>query len=407
MPLGMPYRRMWLAAAISNLGDGVALTAMPLLATTLTRDPVLIAGVTVAGFLPWLLFSLLAGALVDRLDRRTLMGVVDLMRAGLVGLLGLAILFGTESIGLLYVIVFLLGCAETLFDNASQAIMPMLVASGDLEKANSRLYAAQIFMNQFAGPPLGGFLFAVAAVTPFLLDAGSFVAASALVLAIPGSFRVARSPTVERTAIGADIAEGLRCLWGDQIVRGLAIALGVFNLASNGVFAIFVLFALGPLGLSETGFGILLGVSAIGAFLGTLLAPRVSTLLGRGRTLVAVAIANGVSLIVIGIVADPVVTGALFALEGFAGIVWNVITVSLRQNLIPNHLLGRVNSVYRLIGWGTIPIGALAGGLIARGFGVRATFYVAGAVIIVMAQLLVRPLVPMIARAPTESDPKA
>lgn len=399
MALGTSYRTLWLASTISNIGDGLMLTAMPLLAVTLTRDPVLVAGVQTAAMLPWLLFSPVAGAIVDRLDRRSLMGTVDLVRAVLVGVLGIAVLVDGVTIPLLYVMVFLLGTAETLFDNGAQALMPMLVAQGDLEKANSRLFGAQIVTNEFAGPPIGGFLFAFAAAAPFLIDAASFALAAMLVLSLQGSFRAPRPEGTERRGLASEIAEGLRWLRGDAIVRGMALALGVFNLGVNGAFAIMVLYALGPLGLNETGFGVLLGVAAVGAFLGTLLAAGVAKVLGRGPTLMVIALVSGIDLIVIGIAQDRYVTAAMLALNGFAGVVWNVITVSLRQTLIPAHLLGRVNSVYRMIGWGTIPLGALLGGFIARGLGLRAVFFVFGVAIIGMAFVLVRPLVPLVARA--------
>lgn len=375
------------------------LTAVPLLAASLTRDPLLIAGVQVAALLPWLLFSLVAGALVDRLDRRTVMGVVDLARAAVVGALAVAVLFDAAHIALLYAIVFLLGVAETLFDNASQAIMPALVPAEHLERANARLYAAQIVTNQFVGPPLGGFLFAVAAASPFLIDAGSFVVASALVLLIPGAFRAAPAPNAAQRSIRREIVEGLRWLWREPVVRDMAVALGIFNLAYNAATAILVLFALEVLGLDETGYGLLLGVSAVGAFLGSVLAARVSAALGRGRALLAVAIVTGIDLILIAAFPHPAVTAGLLALEGFAGVVWNVITVSLRQSLIPDHLLGRVNSAYRLIGWGTIPIGAFTGGLVARGAGLSAPFYVSGVTTLALGIVLVRRLVPKIEAA--------
>lgn len=167
---------------------------MPLLAATLTRDPALVAGVSFAGFLPWLLFSLLAGAIVDRVDRRRLMWSVQVFRTALMGLLSVAILLGWSDrplLFLMYGVAFLLGTAETLFDNAAQAIMPSVVAKEHLEKANGRLYGVEMLANNFAGPPLGGFLFAVAASAPFLLDTGSFAMAAVLIWSMAGSFRPA------------------------------------------------------------------------------------------------------------------------------------------------------------------------------------------------------------------------
>ena len=167
----------------------MTLVAAPLLAATLTRDPLQIAGLAFAGRLPWLLFALPGGVLVDRLDRRRLMAAVDLFRSAAVGSLGLVVLLDFASLPLLYGIFFLVGTAETLFDTGSVAVVPAVVAKEDLQKANGRLYADQILANNMAGPPLGGLLFASAAALPFLLDAGTFSAAAALVLTLRGRFR--------------------------------------------------------------------------------------------------------------------------------------------------------------------------------------------------------------------------
>ena len=191
--LGPEYRKLWTASTVSNLGDGVTEVAAPLLAATLTRDPVLVAGLAFAHRLPWLLFTLVSGALVDRLDRRRIMWTADAVRTAMIGLLGLAVYAGLANLPLLYAVFFVLGTAETLFDNASQAILPAVVDREKLEKANGRLFGAQLVANEFAGPPLGGILFAAAAAAPFLLDAGTFAAAAALVLAMRGSFRPVRA----------------------------------------------------------------------------------------------------------------------------------------------------------------------------------------------------------------------
>lgn len=190
--LGPEYKKLWSASTISNLGDGVTLVAAPLLAASLTRDPLLVAGAVFVRQLAWLMFSLHAGALIDRLDRRLLMGYVDFFRSAVLGFLGIAVLLDFAGIPLLYAVFFLIGAAEPLFDNASVAVLPAVVDRESLQEANGRLFAAQIVMGEFVGPPLGGFLFATAAVLPFLLDAGTFAAAAALVLALRGRFQVER-----------------------------------------------------------------------------------------------------------------------------------------------------------------------------------------------------------------------
>src|SRR6266498_4796019 len=188
--LGPGYHKLWLAAAISTLGDGVCLTALPLLAATLSRDPLRVSLVAFASWLPWLLFGLLSGALVDRWDRRRMMWTVDACRFVVVGALGVAVLAGWASIPLLVAIGFLLGSGQTLFDNAAQSLIPTLVSRDTqrLERANSQLYGAQTVGQNFAGPPAGGALFALAASVPFLADAVSFAASSTLIATIRGSF---------------------------------------------------------------------------------------------------------------------------------------------------------------------------------------------------------------------------
>lgn len=385
--LGANYWKLWTASTISNLGDGVTLVAGPLLAASLTRDPVLVAGIAFAQRLPWLLFSLPSGALVDRLDRRLLMGTVDIFRAAMVGFLGISVLLGFVSLPLMYVVFFLLGTAETLFDNASQAVLPSVVARDSLEKANGRLFGGQVVANQFAGPPVGGFLFAVAASVPFLIDAGTFAAAAALVLVMRGRFRSERPEEEPKRTLTADIGEGLRWLFGHRLLRVVALMLGVANLTFAAFDAIFVLFAQNILGLGSVGFGILLASSSVGGVAGSLIADRIVLRLGPGCSLHAVLLSNAAALAVIATTENPFVVGAMIALVGIGVVVWNVTTISFRQAIVPERLFGRVNSVYRLLGWGGISVGALIGGFLADGLGLRAPFIFGVFVLVAMSLL--------------------
>ncbi|MGH3443093.1 MAG: MFS transporter [Nitriliruptorales bacterium] len=384
--LGSNYAKLWTASAISNLGDGIDGAALPLLAAYLTRDPLLFAGVAVAGRLPWLLFSLQAGAIADRVDRKRLMATVNVIRFGLMGALGLAVLGDWATIWLLYLVAFGLGVAETLFDNAAQALMPALVRKAQLERANGRLYGAEIVTNQFAGPPLGGLLFAVAMSLPILLDAGTFLVSGLLIFAISGSY-VARGATAPgatapgpRRRMRQEIGEGLRWLWNHRVLRALALMLGLANMMGMVVFSVFALFALDVVGVSEVGFGLLLTATAVGSFASSLVAGRVADRIGRGPALMWSVVGFSLPMIVQGAFPNVVVVAAMGVVFGFFVVLWNIITVSLRQSIIPDELLGRVNSVYRFFGWGSIPIGGLLGGLLAQAFGLRAPFFVAGAV---------------------------
>ena len=382
--LGSRYWRLWSASVVSNLGDGIDAAALPLLAATLTRDPRLVAGMAVAFTLPWLLFALPAGAIVDRLDRRKVMYRVNIVRAALVGVIALSVVTDTASIWLLYVIAFSLGTCETLFDNAAQSIMPSIVETHQLERANGRLYAGEVVTNVFVGPPIGGILFAVAASVPFWLDGASFLIAALLVATIAGSFRPAGAKVAgEKRSLRSDIAEGVRWLRNHRLLRTLALVLGALNFASWLGMATAVLFAQEILGLDEAGFGLLLAGMAVGSVLGGLFGARIAAALGPGRALIVTIAAERACGAAVGLMSNAVAVAVLFWFSGIFSVVWNVITVSLRQQIIPDHLLGRVNSVYRFLGWGSMPLGALAGGWLAEVFGLRAPWLIGGAVVAV------------------------
>lgn len=383
-PLGPNYQKLWTASAISNIGDGVRWTALPLLAASLTRDPAKVAAIDLAATLPWFLFALVAGALVDRIDKKMAMSIANGVRTLLMLGLGLAVLFDASSLIVLYVVAFLLGCAETIFDNSAQAIMPAVVQRSQLERANGRLYAAEIINNQFIGPPLGGFLFAAAAAVPFLLDSASFAISAVLIAAMGGSYQAPRGEADSRTTIRTDIAEGLRWLWQHRLIRTLAIMLGIWNGVSMAGFSIFVLFALEILELSEVGYGILLGAGTVGSLAGSLAASRLSKA-GAGTTLIAMVLFGALSSLGIALTSNAFVVGLMSAIFGFTSVVWNVITVSLRQAIIPERLLGRVNSVYRLLGWGSMPIGAALGGIMGSVYGLRSPFVLQFVVLVIMA----------------------
>jgi MFS family permease len=378
---GLPgsFYRLLSASAGSNVADGIFWVALPLLAIRLTDSPALVAGVAVASRLPWLLFSLVAGALADRLDRRRTMILVDLFRAGLLGGLALAAAANLASLPLLYVVAFALGVAETLFDTSAQSIMPNLVEPDRLNRANGRLYSVELTMNQFVGPPLGGFLAAISIALAFGTGAVAYLLAAAALFTIRGAFRPVREGPPTR--IVDDIAEGVRYLFGHPLLRVLAIMVGLGNLASNAVFAVFVLYAVrpGPLGLDEVGFGFITTSLAIGSVVGTFLVEPLERRLGRAN-LLAVSMATMSSTLLIPAITTSVpVIFVVWFISGAIGIAWNVITVSLRQRIVPDALLGRVNATYRLLAWGTMPIGAVLGGLVGEVFGLRAVFLVFGA----------------------------
>ena len=360
---------------MSNLGDGVTLVAGPLLAASLTRDPRLVAGLAVAQRLPWLLFSLVSGALVDRLDRRLLMVRVDAARAVAVGLLGVAVFADVATLPLLYVVFFTLGTAETLFDNAAISILPSVAPGEQLARENGRLLGVQMVANELVAPPVGGLLFATAAAVPFLLDAGSFAAAAALVAAMSGRFRVERPEGTAPTTLRSEIAEGVRWLARHRLLRVLAVAIALMNLTLSATLSILVLYAQERLGLGSVGYGLLLSSMAVGGISASLVAERVIGWLGPATTMRLGLVIESSTHLVLALARSPYLVGVIFALFGFHAMTWSVISVSLRQELIPARLLGRVNSAYALFGFGSLSLGAIAGGVRAARYGLPAPFW--------------------------------
>ncbi|MDQ3771675.1 MAG: MFS transporter [Actinomycetota bacterium] len=375
-PLGIGYWRLWSSSGLSNLADGIVKVALPLVALRFTRSPTLIAGLTVALTLPWLLFALPAGALADRLDRRRAMLGANVVRASLLAVLVLAVMVDAGSIWALYVVGLCIGVAETIYDTSAQSILPQVVARDQLSRANGRLYAAELTANEFVGPPLAGVLVAAGAAIAFATPVALWAIAVAALLFVRGPFRIERD---QRTTMRADIVEGLRFLWRHRILRTLAVMVGAFNFASNATWAILVLYAVGPasaMGLSEPAFGLLLSTTAAGGLFGSFVAERVERRLGRALSLVLTTLGGALMIGVPAVTADPFVIGVGFFVGGVAIVIWNVIQVSLRQRITPDRLLGRVSSGHRLVAWGMRPLGAAAGGLLAQILGLRAVFVI-------------------------------
>jgi hypothetical protein len=268
-------------------------------------------------------------------------------------------------LAVIYGAALLLGMAEVLRDNAAQTLTPSIVSAPNLERANGRLWGAEIVMNSFAGPPAAGFLLAAAFSLPFFVDAGTFAVSAALIFSISGQFRAKQQegvPAREKPSFKEELKLGVKWLWSHPLFRPMAIALGVINALSTLALATAVLFAQEILELNAEQFGLLLTAAAAGGVVGSFLAPKISEKLGQGASLFASILVFGVTLAVIGLTSSASLVWAMFAIQSVFVILWNIITVSLRQSLIPDNLLGRVNSVYRFLGWGMMPIGAVLGG---------------------------------------------
>jgi MFS family permease len=388
--LGTSYWRLWSATAISNVGDGVLLAALPVLAARVTTSAVSIGLITTMMSLPWLLLALPAGAVADRVDRRRVMVSADLFRASLVGVLACVTAFADARMWMLWVLAFGLGAGEVFFDSGSQAIVPSIVPENQLERANGLRLAVETAGNTFIGPPLGALLFGTAVWLPFGADAASFVVAVVLVTSI--RMNVAETPLVAEQPAGGswrdDIREGARFAKNHQLIRVLITASVLGNMSFMVYESTFVLFAKEELGVSERGFGVLVAVIGGGALLAGMIADRVAAKLGR-RVAMLVG-AGGPVLATLAIAAAPVAwwVAAMLAVQMMLGTTWSIIAVSIRQRLVPNHLYGRVNSLFRFFAFGSMPIGAALGGLLASVAGLRAP-YIASAALMCVAFLLV------------------
>lgn len=400
--MGADFTRLWAASAVSNLGDGVTLVAGPLLVASLTRDPALVAGAAFVQQLPWLLFSLISGVYVDRLDRRRLIVAVNLLRGLVIAALAGAIATGIAApgspalaIALIYAAFFLLGTGETIVDTAAAARLPGLVPAQGLATANARLMATFTLGNQFLAKPLGAYLFVLAPAVPFGFDAVTFVFAAVLVAFTRSTADVPGPDARVRPGRGKlrdDIGEGVRWLWGHALLRTLAFSMGTGNVAFCGAFAIFVLYARERLHLSEVGYGYLLVTFAVGGLIGTLSAARLQRRLGAAMLLRAGLIIEAATHAALALITDYRQAVVVLVVFGVHTMVWGTIVTTLVQRSAPDRLRGRVTGVYGLVQVGGAAVGSLSGGVFARGLGITAPFWIAAVVMTLTAVLAWRPL---------------
>ncbi|MEV6523383.1 MFS transporter [Longispora sp. NPDC051575] len=383
------FAALWASQASSNLADGLLQAAAPLLVATLTRDPLAVAGMTVVQFLPWLVATLPAGALADRMDRRRILTAGNWLRAAGFALLAVALANGGRHVALLYAAVFLAGCAETLVDNAALTIPPRLLPRERLERANGRLFATQSVINTFVGPPAGAALFALAASAAFYTGAVAFALAGAAALLLP-ALRPTEGERERRratpTSVGQDIRSGWAHFWRHDLLRRVAFISAAINFFGAATGGLLVLLVTGPYQVPTSRYGLFIAVPAAGAIAGSLLAEHVVPRIGGGPTTWLAALAPAASYALLGLGHDtPLALAGMFG-AAVATAMNQIVVSTLRQAAVPDALLGRVTAAYRLVVLGVVPFGALAGGLLGRGVGIRATF-VAAAVGLALAAL--------------------
>ncbi|MEW2313655.1 MFS transporter [Streptomyces bauhiniae] len=377
------FGRLWAAQTVSSLGDGVSHAALPLLALSLTREPMALAVVAAAGTLPWVLFGVLGGALVDRLDRRRAMWVTDVARAVLLVSAAVAALFGVLSIPLLAAVAFLLGLGGLFFDTAATAYLPDLLGRDTvlLERANSRLRGAQTAASGFVGPPVGSALLVVGRAVPLLADAVSFAVSAVLVRSlpvVPGPVPQAHESLLRQARAGASY------VFRDRLLLGLALRPAVGNVAFLAVETVLALFAHDRLGVGTFGFGLLLTAEAAGGLLGAGVASVLGRRLGTGAALSCTAAVEGCAVLGLAVSPDAYVAGVALAVCGAGMGATMVLGPSLRQAIVPAALMGRVASTSRMLAMCAAPFGAFLGGWLAAAYGVRAPLCAAGGLLLAM-----------------------
>lgn len=363
------------ASGFSNLADGVAVVVWAWIASLLTRDPVLIALLPVALRIPWFVLALPAGIVTDRVDRRRLIIVMDLVRALAFATAAAVVFVSTPlpppaqtgtALPLLFVALvacaLIVGSAEVFRDNAAQTLLPAIVPHTHLERANGRLWSVELVGNSLLGPAFGAFLIASFIWLPFAVNALAFTAAVLLMLTVRGHFIPEKEITTGNWR--SELKEGLVFLKNSPLLKLLAITTGVWNLLHQIIVIALVLHVQENLGLRAQGYGLMLAAGAVGGIAGGLLADRIIKPLGPGRAAQWMTFASAVAFMVMPFAPDGYILAVVLAAFEFTGIIWNTVSVSYRQRIIPSELLGRVNSIYRLLAWGTMPIGLLLSGII-------------------------------------------
>jgi MFS family permease len=381
--LGWRFAKLWTASTLSALGSGLATIAAPLYVAAHTKSALIVSSTSGAAWLPWLLFAIPGGVLVDRVDRRRLMVAIDWSRVAVMGVLAAALLTGWSSIALLDVALFLINTGEVVFRSASQAITPAVVPRDRLERANGWLIGGTTLMQNMIAGPLGGFLFVLAASIPFFVNAGTYAASAVLVGLVAGVYR-ATGPDSRaagpRESVRAEIAEGFRWLMHQRLLRTMALLIGLLNITLTATTAVLVLLAKERLHLGSVGYGTLFTCEAAGGILGAVGGDRLIRRVTATWTIrIGLLIEAGLHL-TLATSRDAYVVGLMMFVFGVHASLWSIVAASLRQRMTPPEMLGRVGSTNLFIAAGGNCIGALLGGTLATAFGITAPYWVAFAV---------------------------
>lgn len=409
--LGVDFGKLWTAAAFSNLADGLGRTAVPLAATTLTRDPLMISVIGALAFVPWLVFGLPAGMIVDRFDRRIIMAVANTIRGGVAVWLATLAVTGTLSLWSLFVATLIFGLGETLFDNATNAVIPGVVRRDQLDRANGWMQAAQITIDSFVATPIAGVLFAVSLALPLWAGSAAYLIPIVLAILLPisaarplrGAAPRSESAGGEAGAAG-DVAAGvvadpitdvpapapistreaLLYLWRHRYLRTMVVFTSIIGSALSFAQAVIILFFLDTMGVTVAAIGFVTAGIGVGALAGSLIAPRLVARFGRGRVMFGAILSGGATLVLTGLAPEAWTAVGAFALSAGSVSVWNVPWGSLRQQIVPGEIFGRVLGVIRTLTWGLFPVATLLGGWVGR-IDLRLPFWIGGGLIVVVA----------------------
>jgi len=393
--MGGRFAKLWTASTLSAFGTGLTIVAAPLYVSARTSNPLIVSATAGVAMLPWLLFGLPAGVLVDRSDRRRLMVVIDWARTAIMGVLAIAILSGWSSILLLDLVLFLVNTGETAFESAAQSIVPAVAAREQLERANGWLFGGMTLTRFMIAGPLGGFLFIVAASLPFFANAGTYAASAILVSLVAGTYRATRpgvssSPDAadargEGTGVWTEVADGLRWLLRQRMLRTMAILIALLNVTLEAALAVLVLLAKQRLHVGSVGYGSLFTCTAAGTVLGSAVGDRVIRRFTATWTIRIGLLVEACTHLTLALATNVYVAGAVMAAFGVHAALWTIVGSSLRQRLTPPHMIGRVSSATLFVSSSGNCAGALLGGLVAGAFGITAPYWAGFAVAVIVA----------------------
>ena len=372
--LGRSFRYLLAASSVDNAGDGIVISAGPLLVASLTHDAFLVSLALFAETAPFLVFGLFGGVAADRFDRRRMVIVANLVRVALFTFLVAAIVTGVVSIGLVLVVLFAIGTAEVMADSASSTLLPSLVDRSDLGIANARSSASMLLTNQLLFPPVGAFLFAVDRSVPFATNAVCVLAGAILISRVVTPVREARS---RDSSVVSDLGEGIRWLLAHPPMRTLTLTILTFNVTYGAAWSVLVLYATQRLGMNEVGFGLITTAIAVGGVVGTAMYGRLERRFRLGDIMRVGLVIETVTHLVLALTTSPVVALGMLVIFGAHAFVWGTTSNVVRQRSVPDEVLGRVSGVYRVAIQGGIVIGTPIGGLIAAAFGITGPFWFA------------------------------